>query len=493
MENSQELNLEVRELIESNDYEAVIALLKEEHEQDVAHALSELDEEERERVFRKLPRDIWAEIFSYLEFSEQLDLIERLSDEDCSHLLSDMLPDDRTAFLERLPEEEMRRLLRLLPRSDVKQALRLLGYPEESAGRLMTPHFVSVRPQWSLGEALDHIRSQSEQGETVNVIYVTDDNGQLLDMIELKRFILGKPSERVETLMDDEVVSVTVTDDREEAVDRIQHYDIEALPVVDANGRLVGIVTVDDVFDVAEAESTEDFQKMGSVGVLNLSLRDAHPALLYRKRVGWLVLLVFVNLFSGAAIAYFEATIEAVIALVFFLPMLVASGGNAGAQASTLMVRALGTGDVKPGDWGNMLLKEFSVAAALGITMGICVSALGFWRAGEEVAIVVALSMLSVVVAGSLLGMLLPFVLQKFNLDPASASAPLITTMIDIIGITIYFSIATAILTLPDPEEVAAGEQVVSQEQLIQLDETVAMSRPGSGDVLDDLLIQVER
>lgn len=452
MEENRELLVEVRELLESEQWVDAKHLLEDQHIQDISYVLSELDESLQPRVFRLMDRPLWSEIFAYADFGLQLTLLDELTQEEGRYVLSNVAADDRTAFLERLPEKDMERLLRLLPPRDVKQALRLLGYPEESVGRLMTPHFVAVRPHWTLSEALDHIRAQSEEGETVNVIYVTDENGRLLDMIELKRFILGKPLESVETLMDDDVVSVNVTDDRELAVDRIQHYDIEALPVVDANGRLVGIVTVDDIFDVAEAESTEDFQKMGSVGVLNLSLKDAGPLLLYRKRAGWLVLLVFVNIFSGAAIAYFEATIEAVIALVFFMPMIVASGGNAGAQASTLMVRALGTGDVRSSDWGRMLLKEFSVALALGVTMGICVSFLGFWRAGEAVALVVALSMLCVVIVGSLLGMLLPFALQRFQLDPASASAPLITSVLDIVGLTIYFSIASVVLQMPIAE-----------------------------------------
>jgi len=386
MEENRELLVEIEELIESKSWSEAKTLLEERHVQDVSFVINELDEEHKPRIFRIMDRELWEDIFAYLDHRVQIELLEVLSEEEGRYVLSNLAADDRTAFLERLPEQDMRQLLRLLPPRDVKQALRLLGYPEESVGRLMTPHFVSVRPDWTLAQALEHIRLQSEEGETVNVIYVTDESGQLLDMIELKRFILGKPGERVEKVMEDNVVSVSVTEDREEAVHLIQHYDIEALPVADDRGRLVGIVTVDDVLDVAEAESTEDFQKMGSVGVLNLSLKDAGPTLLYRKRVGWLVLLVFVNIFSGAAIAYFEATIEAVLALVFFLPMLVASGGNAGAQASTLMVRALGTGDVQSGDWVRMLLKEFTVAAALGLTMAICVSGLGLWRGGEEVA-----------------------------------------------------------------------------------------------------------
>jgi magnesium transporter len=229
----------------------------------------------------------------------------------------------------------------------------------------------------------------------------------------------------------------------------VQHYDLDAIPVVDSEGVLLGTVTLDDVMDVAVEEVTEDFHKMGSLGAFHLSLREARPSLLYRKRAGWLVLLVVVNVFSGAAIAYFEETIQAVIALVFFLPLIIDSGGNAGAQASTLMVRALATGDVRLRDWARLFGKELAVALALGITMGFAVWGLGVWRGGSEVGIVVALSMVLVVVMGSLLGMLLPFVLSYLKLDPATASAPLITSLADIGGILIYFAVATAILKVP--------------------------------------------
>ncbi|HLS02350.1 MAG TPA: magnesium transporter, partial [Beutenbergiaceae bacterium] len=264
--------------------------------------------------------------------------------------------------------------------------------------------------------------------------------------ISLKRLVLEDPSRKVEELVTGEPVSIFASEDRTEAVRLIQHYDITALPVVDANGAMLGVVTVDDIMDVAEEETTEDFHKIGGVGAVGLSLRDARPSLLYRKRVGWLVLLVFMNVFGGAGIAYFEKTIEAVIVLVFFLPLIVDSGGNAGSQSATLMVRALATGDVHARDWLKLWGKELGVSIALGITMGAAVWWLGLWRGGADVAMVVSLSMTIVVIVGSMIGMLLPFVLTRMNMDPATASAPLITSIADICGILIYFSIATAML-----------------------------------------------
>ncbi|WP_290652763.1 magnesium transporter, partial [Aquisalimonas sp.] len=298
-------------------------------------------------------------------------------------------------------------------------------------------------------QALNHVRSRSQAGETLNIVFVTDVRGALLGQVRLRDFVLGRPDRRIEEVMNDDPVKVVASEDREEAARLMKHYDLEVLPVVDNSGILLGIVTVDDVIDVVEEEATEDFHKMGSVGALNLSLREARPSLLYRKRVGWLVLLVFANVFGGTAIAYFEETIEAVIALVFFLPLIVDSGGNAGSQSATLMVRALATGDVRMKDWLRLWGKELGVAIGLGLTMGVAVSVLGLWRGGMELAMIVSLAMVCVVVMGSMIGMLLPFILARFNLDPATASSPLITSIADFFGIVIYFSIATLFLTLP--------------------------------------------
>ncbi len=439
----------LRELIESGAYEALAERLPEEHVQDIAHALEDFEPNMVLEVFGMLPGEERPEVFSYLDPPQQYQILSAADDELGIPLLRGLSADDRTSLLEDLKPEQLQEILRLLSPAEVRHAMEQLGYPEQSAGRLMNTEFVTVRPNWSLARALDHIRRQGEKGDGVNTLYVTDHRGRLQGTISLKRLVLEKPDKEVQSLISGPPVSIDAGESRNEAARAIQHYDITALPVVDSHGVLLGAVTVDDVMDVVEEEATEDFHKLGGVGVVGLSLRDARPSLLYRKRVGWLVLLVFMNIFGGAGIAYFEATIEAVIALVFFLPLIVDSGGNAGSQSATLMVRALAIGDVMARDWLRLWGKELGVAIALGLTMGVAVYGLGLWRGGAEVATVVSLSMVLVVAFGSMIGMVLPLLLNRFGFDPATASAPLITSIADICGILIYFSIATALLTIP--------------------------------------------
>lgn len=439
----------LRELIHHEQWDQFLEQTDAMHIQDIAQAIAGLDTDVQLPVFLKLPGELQLQTFAYLDQASQFNLLDAMDDDAGRPLLAGLSSDDRTALLGTLDKSQVEQLLRLLNPDDVKQALSLLGYPEESAGRLMNTRVVTLRPNWTLSQALEHVRRTGQDEETVNTLYITNNRGQLQGTVSLKRLVMLPPEDKVESLTGGSLVTIDAAEDREEAVHLIQHYDITALPVVDKTGVLLGLVTVDDVMDVAEEETTEDFHKIGGMAVVGLSLREARPSLLYRKRVGWLVLLVFMNIFGGAAIAYFEDTIEAVIALVFFLPLIVDSGGNAGSQSATLMVRALATGDVQARHWFKLWGKELGVAIALGLTMGAAVWGIGLWRGGQEVAMVVALSMVAVVTVGSMVGMLLPFILTKMNLDPATASAPLITSIADISGILIYFSIATAILTIP--------------------------------------------
>jgi magnesium transporter len=441
--------IEIRELLEREDPSRLRDLLDFMRIQDIAQALMDLDEAQIPRVFAALPRGRKVDVFSYLDPHYQYQLLARISADDARHILSEMLPDDLTALLEDLPREEVRRLLRLLPFRAIRRALTLLGYPDNSVGRLMTPQFVSVRSDWSVERCLDYMRTQKERGEPVHVVFLTDAERHLVAGIPLERFVRGHPNDTVATLARGPVISVNATAERAEAARIMQHYDLEVLPVVDDDNILLGIVTVDDVMDVVEEEATEDFHRIGAVGLVNLSLRDARPSLLYRKRIGWLLGLVFLNLIGGFLISQYEETIEALVVLVFFLPLIIDSGGNAGAQSATLMIRALATGDVEMPDWLRLLGKELAVAVSLGVTMALAVSALGFWRGGPEIAVVVALAMTGVVVMGSLVGMLLPFILTRVRLDPATASAPLVTSVADIGGILIYFSIAVWLLHIP--------------------------------------------
>jgi magnesium transporter len=432
----------ILDLIEGRKWTSLRDVLSDWPAPEVADLLLHLRKEDRVLLFRALSRDLAADLFSHLELEQQDDLLRDLSDEETRHLLADLPPDDRTHLLEELPGQATQRLLNLLSPDDLKEARWLLGYPEESVGRLMTPDYVAVHPEWTVADALDHIRLHGSDSETINRVFVIDKRWLLLDDIELRRFILAPPTALVEDIMDRAVVSISAFADREEAVAMIRRYDQFVLPVVDSSGVMVGIVTVDDVLDVQEQEATEDFHKVGSVGPIRTSLRDAAVGFLYRRRIGWLMVLVFMNIFSGAGIAAFEATIAASVALVFFLPLLIDSGGNAGSQSATLMVRALATGDVRMSDWFRLLGKELGVALLLGVTMAAGVTAISFFRA-PEIMVVVAMTMTIIVVWGSLIGMSLPFILTKLGRDPATASAPLITSLADISGVLIYFSIAS--------------------------------------------------
>lgn len=440
--------LMLQDLIEQSLWTELKEQCVDAHVQDIAEVLNENELETVQEVLNLLDTEQARSVFSYLRVDLQKNLVQELENRKSREFLRSLSSDDLTTLLESLDNDETEDMLKLLPASEAKNALKLLGYPEASAGRLMNTDFVTLEADWTVKESLNYLRNLGSIEETINTLYLTDKQGHLLGTVGIKRLVLQNDDTQISELVSGSLVCVQAFEDREEAVHKIRHYDINALPVLSRDGVMLGVVTVDDVMDVVEEETTEDFHKMGGSGALNLSLKDARPSLLYRKRVGWLVLLVFMNIFGGAGIAYFEETIEAVIALVFFLPLIVDSGGNAGSQSATLMVRALATGDVRSKDWLKLWGKELSVALALGVTMGLAVYGIGLWRGGAEVAMVVSMAMVLVVAFGSMVGMLLPFLLTKMKFDPATASAPLITSIADICGILIYFSIATAILTI---------------------------------------------
>ncbi|WP_372592511.1 magnesium transporter [Guyparkeria sp.] len=413
-------------------------------DQDIARAMVELGPEGMRRVLDVLPAERRAEVFGFLEPRTQFALVERLDDEAARELIEGLRPDNLTALLEDLSPEEGEAVVRRLSPDRVRQALRLLGYPPESAGRLMTPEFIALEPDWTLSHALRHVQKHAGRSETVDVLFIADEEGRLLGWTGLRRLVLGDPKAKVESLVGDQPVSIAVSEDREEAARLIQHYDLTALPVVDEGGVLLGMITIDDVMDVVEEEATEDIHKLGGLGAQHLSLRGASVLELFRKRIGWLLLLVFLAIFAAGAVSQFEETLEAAVVLSFFLPLIIGSGGNAGSQGATMMVRALATGDVTSKDWLRLWGRELGVASALGVTMATAAWGIGLFYGGTMLANVVFLSMIAVVIFGSMVGMLLPFLLTRFNLDPATASAPLITSIADIGGILIYFGIATA-------------------------------------------------
>jgi magnesium transporter len=416
---------------------------------EIAHLIDELQATQDVIVFRLLPHNLATEVFQLLSSEKQKKLIDALAEKQhrLANLLNDLNPDDRTALLEEMPGPVAQRLIQILSPDERKVAIELLGYPEESIGRLMTPDFVAVRPHFTIHQTLEHIRQYGKDSETLNVIYVTDDKWTLIDDLRVREILLARPDQTIGDLMDHRFVALTATEDQENAVKIFLDYDRIALPVTDTKGILLGIVTVDDVLDVAQEEATEDFHRFGSIQDAVFNPLKAKIFFLYKKRIVWLFTLVFMNVFSGAAIATFEETIAAVVSLVFFLPLLIDSGGNAGAQSATLMIRALATGDVEMKDWLMLLGKELLVALLLGGTMAIAVGLVASFRA-PEIIFVVVLTMVCIVLVGSTVGMILPFLFTKFGADPAAASAPLITSIADISGVLIYFSIATWYLGL---------------------------------------------
>lgn len=415
----------------------------------VSTLIEELEAPQDGIVFLLLPREKAKETFQHLSHEKKQQILEGLAEniKKLSHLLNDLDPDDRTAFFEELPGKVTQRLLQLLSPEERKTAKELLGYPPESVGRLMTPEFVAVKPHFTVEQTFEHIRQYGKDSETLNVVYIVDDDWKLIDDIRIRELLLARPEQKISEFMDFSFMALNAFDLQESVIRTFQDYDRVALPVIDGDGVLIGIVTIDDVMDVVEEETTEDFHKFGSFQEAIVNPLKARITFLYRKRIFWLTLLVFMNVFSGAALAYFENVIEAVVVLIFFLPLLIGSGGNAGAQSATLMIRSLAIGDVEMKDWLKLLGKELLVSFFLGLTMAVGVGIIASFRSPEIIPIVM-ITMVLTVMMGSLVGLLLPFVFTRFKLDPATASAPLITSIADILGVVIYFSMATWILGL---------------------------------------------
>ena len=433
----------IRQLIENKDWKSLKYSLNEMDPIQAAEIIEETPEANDIILFRLLGRQLAKETFHLLSYEKQEQIIEGLARNvrKLSELLNDIEPDDRTAFFEELPGKICQRLIQFLSPEERNITIQLLGYPEDSIGRLMTPEYVAVKPNDTVQHAFEHIRMYGKDSETLNVIYIVDKQWKLIDDIRIKELILASPEQKISELMDSRFVALLVMDDQETSVKTFQDYDRVALPVVNNEGILLGIVTIDDIMDVVEEETTEDFHKFGSFQQSISNPLKERVLQLYKNRIVWLFALVFMNIFSGAAISSFESIIQSVVSLVFFLPLLIDSGGNAGSQSATLMIRALATGDVKLSDWYKLIGKELIVSFMLGVTMAAGVAVIASFRAPEIIA-VVAISMVLIVISGSLIGMLLPFVFTKLKLDPATASAPLITSISDIFGVLIYFSVA---------------------------------------------------
>jgi magnesium transporter len=446
---------EIQELIEGRDFKGLREAMIEFAPADAADLLSNLQPEDRAVVFRLLPAALAADIFEYLDLDAQEELLHGLGTSQVAAMLNEMAPDDRTALLGELPGSVTRQLIDLLTPEERHVATTLLGYPEASIGRRMTPDYVSIRESWSMTQVIEHLRRRGRDSETMNVLYVTDDRGVLIDDIRLREIVLA-PAERLASeLMDRTFVALRATDDQEEAVRAFEHYDRVALPVVDSQGVLVGIVTVDDILDVATQEATEDIQKMGGMEALDEPYMESPFLHMVRKRATWLCALFLGELLTATAMGYFESEIAKAVVLALFIPLVISSGGNSGSQATTLIIRALALGEIGLRDWWRVMRREIFAGLCLGSILG----AIGFLRIfiysqfsklyGPHyilVAATVAFALLGVVLWGTLAGSMLPFILKRLGRDPAVSSAPFVATLVDVTGLIIYFNVAILIM-----------------------------------------------
>ena len=423
---------------------------------DIASLLVNLAEVDRLIIFRILPREIASDVFSELELDTQEALLSELGDERIAKLLEEMSPDDRTAFFEELPAAAVRKLLLLLSREERQVAATLLGYPESSVGRLMTPDYITVREDFTMQEVLAYVRKHGEDSDSLNVIYVVDGAGKLIDDIRIREVLLAEPETTVRELMNYKFQALVATDDQETAVDLFRKYGRTVLPVVDSQGILIGIVTIDDVLEVAEEEATEDIQKLGAVEALDEPYIKISLLELVRKRANWLVILFIGEGLTATAMTYFEDEIARAVVLALFVPLIISSGGNSGSQAATLVIRALAIGEIDLKDWKRVFLRELGAGLMLGSILGI----VGFlrvalWSAflpsyGPHwllIGLTVACSLVGVVLWGTLTGSMLPFLLKRLKLDPATSSAPFVATLVDVTGLIIYFTFAALFLT----------------------------------------------
>jgi magnesium transporter len=449
---------EIQELIATQKWAELRDIMEEWPVAEIADIMMEQEQGERVVFFRILPRHLSSEVFAYLDPEYQNSLLDDLTAEETRHLLANLAPDDRTMLLDELPGQVTQRLLNLLSPQDLKEVRQLLGYPEDSVGRLMTPDYVAVRPNWTIQQALDHIRQMGKTSETINVIYVTDTQWTLIDALDLSALILAKPEDLVSDIMDEQYVAIHASEDREIAVDLLKKYDKIVLPVIDSSGILLGIVTVDDLLDVAEDEATEDFQKMGGVSALDTSYLNADTWTLFKKRSGWLAVLFLGQMFTASAMERFESELSTLLALAIFIPLIISSGGNSGSQATSLIIRAMAVGDIGLSDWWKVMRREAIVGLILGVFLAVIGlmrvltwDYFGFYDYGGSamlISLTVAVALVGVVSWGSLVGSMLPFLLRRLGLDPATSSAPFVATLVDVTGLLIYFSAAQWMIRL---------------------------------------------
>lgn len=445
----------------------VLQLLENENDRQLKQFLNELNISDVEDLIDELPQYAVkfietlsirraVNVFRILDFPTQERIIKKLQSNKLTEIIRLLPPDDRTALLSELKGEAVKKLLILLPDNDRIEALHLLGYQEDSVGRMMTPDFIAVKTDWTVNRVLSHIRRYGKNSETIDVIYVIDKEGVLLDDIRIREILLADPEVKIGELTDNRLIALNVNDPQEEAINVFRMNNRVALPVVDDQHILLGIVTVDDILWIAHEEYTEDMQKFGGTEALDEPYLDMPLLKLVKKRAGWLIVLFLGEMLTATAMQHFEIELEKAVVLSLFIPLIMSSGGNSGSQASTLIIQAMALGEVTLASWWNVMKRELISGTLLGLILGtIGFVRIAIWQNlalynyGEHwllIAVTIFFTLIGIVLWGSLIGSMMPIIMKKLKLDPATSSAPFVATMVDVTGIVIYFSIA--VLTL---------------------------------------------
>ncbi len=427
------------------------------HPADVAEQLAGLDIKSRNIAFYMLSNDEKVDVFSYFDSDIQQEIVKSLTDKDLADVLNNLDPDDRTELFENFPDELIKHSINLLNPEERLIALNLIGYKEDSIARLMTPNYIQVKEYYTVKQVLAHIKKYGKKAETLNYIFIVDDQNRLIDDLKIGEILLADDETKVSELMDNNFVSLTTTTQIEDAFEVFEKYDRFTIPIVTVNGILVGIVTFDDILDRMKIRDTEDIQKFGGMEELDVSYTKTPIAELIKKRAGWLVILFVGEMFTASAMSYYDEEIAKAVVLALFVPLIISSGGNSGSQAASLIIRAMALGELKLKDWWYVMKKEFTSGLILGGILGfVGFIRIAIWQKsgiydyGEYwiyIAFTVALSLIAIVLWGTLSGSLVPFILRKIGFDPATASSPFVATLVDVSGLIIYFSIAATLLS----------------------------------------------
>ena len=448
----------ITSLIQEGEFFKLKQLLRDFQPSELVALIEEEEEREQLIIFRLLPLKLATEVFEYLDLEVQKHFLDNLAQDKMADILNEMSPDDRTTLLEFLPANFVAELVQSLSEPERKVTLQLLGYPEDSVGRLMTPDYIAIRENWTVQQVLDHVRQHGGQSETLSILYVTDALGVLIDDIRIREFLLSAPTARVRDLMDRRFVQLTADQDQEDAIDTFRRNDRNALPVVSDQGILLGIVTIDDILSIREQEDTEDMQKLGGSAALDEPYLATSIWDMVKKRAGWLVILLIGEMLTTSAMHHFEDDLQKAAVLGLFIPLIISAGGNAGSQATSIIIRAMSLGEFKLSDWWLVMRREIQSGLLLGLILGVVGSArIVLWSTVVDpgyfgpywqlIAVTVGFSLLGIVLWGALAGAMLPMLLKRLGLDPATASAPFVATLVDVTGLIIYFSVATAVLS----------------------------------------------